>query len=277
MWQYFMLFIAWIAHSVFATGSPGCGKVPTIVDGKYNMAINNKKREYFIKLPANYDSTLPYRLVFTFHALAGTAEQVVAGEGGYLPWYGLPPLANNTAIFIAPNGLNNGWANDGGDDITFVDSMIATVEAGLCIDQKLRFSTGFSYGAAMSYSIACSRAKDFRAVAVLSGGPMSGCDGGNDPIAYYGQHGVSDQVLPIDLGHQLRDRFVKNNGCRNQSILEPASGSGTHTKAAYTGCNADYPVTWVAFDGPHTPQPMDSGQNATFSPVETWKFFSQFS
>ncbi|KAI0160830.1 hypothetical protein GGR52DRAFT_576251 [Hypoxylon sp. FL1284] len=52
----------------------------------------------------------------------------------------------------------------------------------LAIDAQMRFSTGFSYGGAMSYSLACSRASMLRAVAVLSGAPLSGCAGGNDPV-----------------------------------------------------------------------------------------------
>jgi poly(3-hydroxybutyrate) depolymerase len=258
--------------------SDGCGKTPTMKSGNYSITINNKSRYYLLHLPDNYNSSHPYRLIFTFHALGGTADQVMAGTSGYLPWYGLPPMANDTlgAIFIAPNGLNKGFSNDNGDDITMTDEIIKTVEADLCVNQNLRFSTGFSYGGAMSYALACARAKEFRAVGVLSGGPMSGCVGGNDPIAYYAEHGVSDNVLNISTGHELRDRFVKNNGCTPQTPQEPAAGSGTHVKTEYAGCSADHPVTWVAFDGSHSPQPMDKGASKTFAPDETWKFFAQF-
>lgn len=154
--------------------------------------------------------------------------------------------------------------------------MVKTLNDDLCIDENLRFSTGFSYGSAMSYAIACALAKDFRAVAALSGNPqISGCSGGNDPIAYYGQHGLSDQVLPIAGGRQMRDRFLKNNGCTAQTAQEPAVGSGKHMKTVYQGCDK-YPVVWVAFDGQHTPQPKDAGASMTFSHTETWEFFKQF-
>ncbi|RDL32979.1 Uncharacterized protein BP5553_08418 [Venustampulla echinocandica] len=268
-----------------AKPSPACGSASKLVtSGSVNtpltMTVNGKSRNYFVKLPDNYDSSHPYRLIYTLHALGGTASQVIAGTNGYLPWYGIPPLANDniSAIYVAPNGLDNGWANNGGEDITFISQINDVLDHDLCIDRDLRFSTGFSYGGAMSYAIACALAKDFRAVAALSGNPqISGCAGGNDPIAYYGQHGVSDNVLPITAAHQMRDRFVKNNGCTGpQNAPEPAAGSGTHIKTKYTGCQADYPVVWVAFDGPHTPTPMDKGASQTFSNTETWEFFSQF-
>jgi len=267
-----------------AQPSSGCGKTPTLTGSpstRHSLTVNGKTRGFYINVPTGYDNAHPYRLIFTLHALGGTASQVVAGTGGYYAWYGIPQFVNDTvgAIYVAPDGLNNGWANQGGEDVTFISQVIKTVEADLCVDQKLRFSTGFSYGAAMSYSLACSLGEELRAVAVLSGNPqISGCSGGTAPVAYYGQHGVSDNVLPMTGGRQMRDRFVKNNGCSAMaSPREPAAGSGAvHTKNTYEGCAADKPVVWVAFDGPHTPTPADSGANQSFSPKETWEFFSQF-
>lgn len=276
------LVVAAVRGVTAVTPSKGCGTAPKLITDAaattpLKLTSNGKNREFYVKLPANYNNTHPYRFIFTLHALGGNAQQVTVGTGGYLPWYGIPALANDTlgAVYIAPNGLNNGWANQGGEDITFLKTVLDTVEADLCIDQNLRFSTGFSYGAAMSYSLACSLGKQIRAVAVLSGNPqISGCAGGTEPVAYYGQHGTKDSVLPIAAGRQMRDRFVKNNGCTAQTPAEPAAG-GRHVKTAYQGCG-EYPVVWNAFDGDHTPQPLDPGAAATFSAVESWAFFEQF-
>ena len=54
-------------------------------------------------------------------------------------------------------------------DSAFVDQMIKDIESKFCIDQNLRFSTGFSFGASMSYAITCAREKQFRAVAIHLG------------------------------------------------------------------------------------------------------------
>ncbi|KAF4310744.1 hypothetical protein GTA08_BOTSDO13800 [Botryosphaeria dothidea] len=64
-----------------------------------------------------------------------------------------------------------------------------------------------------------------------------------EPIAYLGQHSVSDNVLLIDLGRQLRDTFVENNGCQAQSPEDPAPGSGQHIKTNHSGCTAICPIT----------------------------------
>ncbi|KAI1180454.1 carbohydrate esterase family 1 protein [Nemania sp. FL0916] len=277
-----VLLAAAVSGVTAVTPSSGCGTTPELTGGlttAHNLTVNGKSRNFYIKTPDNYDNSHPYRLIFTLHALGGTASQVVAGTGGYYAWYGLPPLVNDTigAIYVAPNGLNNGWANQGGEDVTFISEIIKTVEADLCVDQNLRFSTGFSYGAAMSYSLACSMGTGIRAVAALSGNPqLSGCAGGTQPVAYYGQHGVSDNILPPTGGREMRDRFVQNNGCAAQTPQEPAAGSGKYMKTTYTGCSADHPVVWVAFDGSHTPTPLESGATQSFVPKETWQFFSQF-
>ncbi len=274
-----------------ATPSLGCGNDPTLTSpDAYNLTVNGKTRSFYIRLPENYDKSHAYKLIFTFHAMGGTAGEVIAGEGGYLPWYGLPALdaeaggGSGTAVYVAAQGLKSdggfgggeltGWANADGEDLAFVDSILELTEGDLCVDRGHRYSTGFSYGGAMSYALACDRPAEFRAVAVLSGGPMSGCRGGADPVAYYGQHGVADGILPMDLGGELRDRFVENNGCTTQEAQEPAAGSGTHVKTVYEGCT--HPVTFIAFDGDHTPQPVDRDAEQTFTVAETWAFFSQF-
>src|ERR671927_403327 len=109
----------------------------------------------------------------------------------------------------APAAASTGWANPGGQDVAFVDALVNQIESGLCVDTTQLFSAGFSYGGAMSYALACSRATVFRAVAVYSGANLSGCNGGNQPIAYMGLHGLRDNVLPIQSGRDLRDTFVR--------------------------------------------------------------------
>jgi hypothetical protein len=112
---------------------------------------------------------------------------------------------------------------------------------------------------------------------VLSGATLSGCAGGNDPIALYQQHGVKDSVLPIASGREIRDRFVRLNGCQAKNAPEPAKNSRQRIKTVYDGCK--YPTQWTAFDGDHVALPGDAGNDVgpqSFTPGEVWKFFSQF-
>ncbi|GAB3444719.1 CE1 family esterase [Actinophytocola sediminis] len=264
-------------------GAAACGSAPTLTSGTHTIQSSGQNRSYILRLPANYDQNHQYRLFFGFHWLNGTANDVDSGGSDGYNWsyYGLRRLAdstNNGTIFVAPQGLNNGWANSGGQDVTLVDDILRQLQAGLCIDSTQIFAGGFSYGGGMSYALACTRASVFRAVAVYSGAQLSGCAGGSQPIAYLGIHGLSDNVLNISLGRGLRDTFVRNNGCTAQNPPEPAPGSRGHVVTAYSGCRAGYPVVWAAFDGGHTPGPIDGGGDGwqTWTSAEVWRFVTQF-
>jgi poly(3-hydroxybutyrate) depolymerase len=258
--------------------SPGCGKAPTLTSGTYTIQSNGKSRSFILRLPDNYTNSTQYRLIFGYHWRGGTAGDVDSGgtDGFNWSYYGLRRLANNSAIFVAPQGIGNGWANSGGEDVTLTDDIMRRIENDLCVDTAQRFALGFSYGGAMSYAIACARATTFRAVAVYSGAQLSGCSGGTQPIAYMGIHGISDSVLNISAGRSLRDTFVRNNGCTPQNPREPAPGSRTHIVTAYSGCRAGYPVVWAAFDGGHGPGPIDGGGEGwrTWTSGEVWNFFT---
>ena len=260
--------------------SAGCGKAAALANGTISIESNGT-RSYILRAPDNYDRNHPYRLVLAYHWGSGTAQQVVDGTGvSESPFYGLWDLANNSTIFVAPVGLGSGqatgWPNANGEDVAFTDAMLAQLEAGLCVDTGRIFATGFSYGASMSYALACARPGVFRGVVLYSGSELSGCDGGTTPVAFYATHGLTDSVLGIAQGRSLRDHFVQVNGVTPQDPPEPAVGSGTHICTTYKGGSARYPVEWCAFDGDHNPNPHDSGQSDSWNPPQAWAFISQF-
>jgi len=266
----------------YAATTAGCGRAPTLTSGTRTIQSSGQNRSYILDIPANYDRNRPYRLIFGLHWLNGTASNVATGgsDGAVWAFYGQKQLSNNGTIFVAPQGLNNGWANTNGQDVTLVDNILNLVEGDLCIDTAQVYAMGWSFGGAMSYALACARPTVFRAVVVYSGAQLSGCNGGTQPVAYFGIHGTHDSVLNISSGRSLRDTFVRNNGCAAQSPREPAQGSLTHITTAYSGCRAGYPVQWAAFDGDHTPNPVDgstaSSGARTWTSAEVNRFLAQF-
>jgi poly(3-hydroxybutyrate) depolymerase len=276
--------------------SAGCGTTPKLVKStpptstqspsgskiNYNyVTVQGTKRQYILWYPDNYDNTHPYRFIICYHWYTGSASQVfdctTEGINCYttqISFFNLLKIANNTTIFVAPDGLDQGWANTNDRDLEFTDSILAQVKNNFCIDTTRIFACGFSYGGAMSYAIAISHPTVFRAVAVYAGGAMSGGTDAKLPIAYYASHGISDNG--IAGGRTARDHFVTINGCTPQTPPEPTAGSGTHTCTKYTGCSAGHPVEWCAFDGGHDPSPKDKGQTTTWNAPETWAFFTQF-
>jgi len=244
-----------------AAGAPapsaGCGSTAAIASGRFSIDVAGNPREYIVALPDNYDATHPYRLVFTWHPGGGTAQQTANN------YYGLPQLADDSAIFVSPEGINNGWANTGGRDIAFLDAMLDRFQSELCIDQTRIFSTGFSYGGMMSLAIACGRAEVFRAIAPMSGAFYSGCADGDAPIAMLGFHGTTDTVVPIEDGVSARDVIAERNGCQPAAMAVESGGC-----LSFQGCSEGHSATWCEFNGGHMPAPQ--------SAPRIWGFFSQF-
>lgn len=244
--------------------SAGCGKTPTLTSGSATIDVDGAAREYILNLPSDYDPSKPYKLIFGLHWRGGQASDVATGGTvGLGNYYGLEDLADGSAIFVAPNGLDNGWANTGGRDIAFMKAILAAFQADLCIDLDRIFSVGFSYGGMMSFAIACEMGDVFRAIAPLSGALYSGCGNGTAPIAMWGSHGTADDVVPIDDGRAGLQEVLDRNHCGTETT--PTSPDNCVT---YSGCDEGYPVTWCEFDGGHGPQRWQT------QPL--WEFFSQF-
>ena len=133
------------AATAATTGTAGCGQAPALASGTHTIQSSGQARSYTLELPSTYTSSHPYRLIFAFHWLNGTAADVDSGDNFGAAWsyYGLRAQAGATTIFVAPQGINNGWANSGGADLTFVQNMLSLFESGLCIDPSEIFAMGW--------------------------------------------------------------------------------------------------------------------------------------
>jgi polyhydroxybutyrate depolymerase len=246
------------------TKSAGCGVTDHPASGTAMIDVSGTQREYILKLPANYDPQTAYKLVFGWHWRGGQASDVASGQLGGGPYYGLEKLSNGSTIFVAPNGIDNGWANTGGRDLAFLRAMLELFNSKLCIDRTRIFSTGFSYGGMMSDAIGCDMADVFRAIAPMSGALYSGCTRSNTvPIAVWLSHGNTDNVVPLADGKTALDVFLKKNGCGSQTMAVTPSPC-----VAYEGCSAGHPVHYCEFAGGHQPP--------SFASSAIWQFFSQF-
>jgi polyhydroxybutyrate depolymerase len=246
--------------------SAGCGMAAPMA-GDSTIDVMGMSREYILALPQGYDANKPYKLIFAWHGLGGTAAQVASN------WYGLQRMSNNSTIFVAGQGLNTtnsvgsgpGWANTNGEDVAFVKALYAKLQTTTCIDENRVFSVGMSYGGIMSNTLGCQMGDVLRAIAPMSGaGPGYGgratCVG---QVAVWQSHGDNDTTVPTASGEMSRDFWVKANHCQMQTVSVDPSPC-----IAYVGCDEDLPVTFCEFSGGHTIPP--------FAAAAIWKFFAQF-
>jgi poly(3-hydroxybutyrate) depolymerase len=205
-------------------------------------------------------------LVFVWHPLGGSANQVV--NGGY---DNLKSRSNGSAIFVAPDGLagmaaginGQGWYNTDGGDMAFLSAMLDHFKNNLCVDQARIFSTGFSFGGMMSYAVGEEYGNVFRALAPSSGNlqatPHERVT--TNPIAIMALHGDMDDFVDTSGGLSAFETYAERNNCGAES--EPVDPAPC---VSFQGC--DVPTIWCEFPGGHMPW--------SSAPAAIWNFFTQF-
>jgi poly(3-hydroxybutyrate) depolymerase len=226
---------------------------------------------YYIDMPANYDQNRAYPVVFQYHPLGGT------GQGARTMYRVRPAFMD--AIYVSPDGSDNGFPNQGGEDEAVTRAIMETIEANVCVDRARYFATGFSYGGSMSYTAACNMSDKFRAVDAMAGAPISGAactrTEPERPVAVLGIHGEEDTALPITLAEPIIETWIEKNGCTSQtapsSLLDSicATAESALPTGSYQGCMEGYPVIWCPMPGRPHEIPMWSGAAIA-------EFFMQF-
>ena len=194
--------------------------------------------------------------------------------------------AKEPAIFVAPDTDPIGGLWDYNKDSVYFDDLLTLVTTNLCIDESRVFTTGFSYGAMMSYGLSNGRASKLRA-AVTMAPSQFGPTTGTTPIAYMGTTGMTDGMCvwgnATSGGEGCVMQHAKDNGCTiPATIPDVANGSKKYVCYDFEGCKAGYPVKVCRFDGAHTPSAVDDGTNGgddglkAFIPPLAWKFITQF-
>lgn len=245
--------------------SPGCGAAAPLESGTFMVDVGGRSRMYVLDVPENYDPATPYRLVFVWHPLGGSAGQVVGGD-----YNGLLSLSDGTAIFVAPDGQDGanemvsgrGWWNEGGNDMLFFSAMLENLTNNLCVDQDRIFSTGFSFGGMMSYTVGY-QFDVFRAIAPCSGNltVIPHDDNNTEPLPIMAFHGNNDTFVTTSGGFDAFNQYAARNNC--DTATEPMDPSPC---VSYQGC--DVPTIWCEFPGGHEPWNQQ--------PAAIWEFFSQF-
>jgi predicted esterase len=280
-----------------AVPSPGCGKEPPFT-GEKRVTVNvsaagTGNRDYILRLPSDYDKNHPYPLFFAIHCANGSADNVAHSETdtrAQYEYFGLWKFANptggkGTTVFCAPEGINAGWGQ-GAKDLAFFRYMINKFENELCIDMSRIFAMGFSMGGSMSYALACAMPDTMRAIGMLAGGSMSGCDGSHrGPVPIFIAHGTNDPTCrwPQYGYPQIQDLAAR---CKCDAMDIPAlvnqnpPADQMHPVCfEYKNCNPGFPCRACIHKGEHTGSPGTQGswgKNNTWTDDSAWSYFKRF-
>jgi hypothetical protein len=266
----------------------GCGMNPNQPVGTYteyhisiagpDLDTNNqpmvRDRRYYVRLPRNYDPTVPYRVVY----LAPGCGANVASEV-----FNLNSASMEGAILVAvmplPTPPYDGCFDETVSSIEypFFDALHKKIESQFCVDPDREFFAGFSTGARLAFMLDCVFPDVLRATATRQGAlpPLPTCK--NHPIAGFFFADTLEVGNPYQSNVMAADRVASQNGCTGTfataTPFDPMTMAPPWPTSAcvqYTGCPSRYPVVFCTT--------MGQGK-MSFEPWLDqlfWSFFKQF-
>ena len=136
------------------------------------MIHDGNAREYIVYIPASYDGSTSYPLLFSFHGGGGTSSDFINVND-------MRPIAD-TAGFIAiytqaatdPEDGSFSWLHKSPtthNDIFFVEAIIDTLSNQYMIDNNRVYACGYSEGGIFSYELGCRLNNRIAAFSSVSG------------------------------------------------------------------------------------------------------------
>jgi polyhydroxybutyrate depolymerase len=214
------------------------------------LRLDDRERQFIIVTPTGASSDEPRPIVFFFHGAGGSAEQAATTYG----WVekaraerffivfpqGLAARSDAPSSFLLnPNIWRDERAGMGGpvDDVHFFSTLLDKLETVLPIDRRRVFVTGFSNGAAMSFTLGAHFSDRIAAIAPVSSQSFVTVDPLARPLPVYYLVGTADPLVPFHGGtatlpwgisrtlppvQQSSDQWARLDGCpaKPQTVLD---------------------------------------------------------
>lgn len=217
--------------------------------GLYTINSSDIEREYYLRLPENYEPNgAPLPLLFALHGAGDSIDGWL--EGGF-QGDGLLNLTAKEAIMVIPNArpMELGrriWKTSGDIDSDFFVDLLNELEQRLVFDDRRIFVTGHSAGALMAHELGCRYGNIFRAIAPSAGSlDTDGSPRCVGSVAVMQIQSELDAIVPVTVVTATRDLWVLYNGLDpdvfvdsavDETIVEPCVDYGLGASA--------YPVQW---------------------------------
>jgi poly(3-hydroxybutyrate) depolymerase len=218
---------------------PGCGVQAPRFEGTQTTLVAGKERRYLVQLPADYDPTKSYPVLFGLHGAGGSGESFA----NYFPlaafWRDQAILVFPSALFYELDGRTT-WRFPTEENLAFFDAMVAELTANLCVDPERIFASGFSSGGFFSNTLGCRRGDVVRAIVPVAGGDRDfndACVGHtavmviSSPLDTSDPTGGPPGVSHHERGLRARDYFRQRNGCSEATEMLGDAGC-----VQYQGC-----------------------------------------
>ena len=249
-------------------------------------------REYSIYVPASYDGTANFPLLFNLHGGGGT----IASHIGIADMSLIADTANFIVVYPQArqdpsDGNSFNWiAKVPGtfDDVTFFSSLIDTISSNYQIDQNRIYACGYSLGGDMSFELACKLNSRIAAIApvarTMQANPNSFCSPAH-PTGVLTILGTDDITSPYNgitwMGVEYylsaaatHSYWVTHNNCDTTATVNVVSPSvERYTWSTASGCA--YVEELKVIGGGHD-WPGSFGNMTIDANIEIWQFVSRY-
>lgn len=183
------------------TPRPKSGMKTTLTSGPLGLG---RERDGVVQMPSTVPGT-PLPVLLLLHGATQSGTRMLSRVAAAADAAGI--------VVIAPDSRNGTWdaiRDDFGDDITYLNRVLAHVFERVNVDPARLAIGGFSDGATYALSLGLANGDLFPQVMAFSPGFIVGSQERGHPRFFF-SHGTSDQILPIDvcsrvLVPQLRGR-----------------------------------------------------------------------
>jgi len=181
-------------------------------------------RSYQVKAPSDWDGESALPVLLHFHGWGRTGSNVVRNKRI------ADATEANGVLLIAPDGIGQSWSfwNDRGQDVDFAKAVIEDAANHWPIDRSRIFVSGFSYGSAMAWALACDSGDQYAGVlgiaGTLSNITRRECSTGAFSVRQV--HGKKDNVMRPPWGGNTGawEKFLSLANCSLDASSKTQSG-----------------------------------------------------
>ena len=216
-------------------------------------------REYHAAPPPNWDGESALPVLLHFHGWGRRSggvlkNQRVAG-----------PAAENGMLLIAPQGLGRSWSfwSANSRDSDFALAVIEDAARRWPVDRSRIYVSGFSYGGAMVWRLACDKGAVAAAFLPIAGSLWDGNrEDCAEPVRLSHVHGLKDTVMDYPFGPNGEEEaavslWLNQNQCRSEP--DETAKEGVFSCRRWTSCDGPpvelcthpwghmIPKSWLAY------------------------------
>jgi polyhydroxybutyrate depolymerase len=159
----------------------------------------------------------------------------------------------NGVLLLAPDGIGKSWSfwNENPRDIAFAEAVLEDAAQHWPIDPDRVYVSGFSYGSAMAWALACDSGDKYAGFLGIAGtlSSITRRDCATGPFTLRQVHGAKDTVMRPPWGQNVGtwSKALSLSGCTNSTTTD----AGRYRRETWTNCADGHSIQLDTHKGGH--------------------------